>query len=147
MFNFTAQYWKRLGDNVRDLFYKHVVKSGLDYRGEKFKKYSKMYAEKKAKGEYPRQSSTSTTPNLFLTGDMMREYGVTKFNKSMVQVGWLTEAGKVTGNAVNGRRIYGTDSQPFPPKIMSFIDKDITNYVFRQTDKYMKKNVEIKIDI
>jgi hypothetical protein len=149
MIKFTAKFWGRLGDQVRDLFFEHVVQKGLDYQGREFKGYSKSYAEKKSKGEFRRQdlSKQTSRPNLYLTGDMMNDFKVTKKNKQLVQLGWLTEAEKVTGNATRGRRIYGTDSQPFPPKIMSHIGEEVTTYAFKQADKYMKSKVEIKMDI
>lgn len=147
MIKFTEKFWRTLGDQVRDLFFTHVVKDGKDYKGDDFKEYSKSYAEKKAANEFKRQASTSTKPNLYLTGDMMRDYKVTKRTKSMVQLGWLAEAEKVTGNALRGRRIYGTDSQPFPPKIMDYIEGEVREYTFKQADKYMKGTITIKMDI
>jgi hypothetical protein len=160
MIKFTSTYWKNLGDEVRDLFYKHVVKDGKDYKGDPFKAYNDYYKWRKTSGTVfkqigkrprkatgGRQSSTSGTPDLRLTGDMMSEYEVTKYNKKMVQIGWLSSTDKVQYNADNGRRIHGTNSLPFPPEIMKHIEEDISMHLFKQADKYMKSKVEIKMDI
>jgi hypothetical protein len=148
MINLTATWFRTLGDEVRDLFVAHVRKQGKDYKGDALKKYSKGYEEKKARGEFKRQSSMSTTPNLTLTGDMLDDYQVRKYNKSLVQLGWIgSEAAKVSGNAKRGRRIYGDDKHPFPPTIMKYIYKEFDKEATRQLKKFAKGTIEIKMNI
>jgi hypothetical protein len=148
MIKFTSQWFKKLGDEVRDLFLIHVRRDGKDYKGDYFKEYSKEYEERKSRGEFKRQKSRSTRPDLTLTGDMLDDYQVHKYNNSLVQLGWIgSEAAKVSSNAVRGRRIYGDDKNPFPPSIMNYIYNKFDEEAKKQVNKMAKKDVIINMEI
>lgn len=87
---------------------------GYDKNGEKFKKYSKSYAEKKGVG--------ANDVDLVLSGDMLSELSVTKHGKGFLEIGYKDssdQAGKAEGNIIGS---YG--GEPDKSKARNFLGID-----------------------
>ena len=122
--SFTASFWKRIGDEVSDRIQVHT-KEGKDVRDDDFDGYSTKYKKAKAAGKFRRQSSTSSKPDLTLTGDMLRNLQTRSANKEGVIIGWSgTDAQKVQWNADMGREIT-TTAKPVTTKTENWIDKQV----------------------
>lgn len=125
-----ASFWKKLGDEVADRIQVHT-KKGKDVNGANFEKYSDEYANAKRAGKFKRQSSTSTKPNLTLTGDMMRNLQTRSATNDGVIIGWSgTNAEKVKWNEDMGRTVT-TERKPVSKGIERFIDKQINATIDR----------------
>ena len=125
-----ASFWKKLGDEVADRIQVHT-KKGKDVNGANFEKYSDEYANAKRAGKFKRQSSTSTKPNLTLTGDMMRNLQTRSATNDGVIIGWSgTNAEKVKWNEDMGRTVT-TERKPVSKSIERFIDKQINATIDR----------------
>tara|TARA_R100001530_G_scaffold52486_3_gene38802 strand:+ start:118 stop:576 length:459 start_codon:yes stop_codon:yes gene_type:complete len=120
-----ASFWKKLGDEVADRIQVHT-KKGKDVNDANFDKYSTKYADAKRAGKFKRQSSTSTKPNLTLTGDMLRNLQTRSATNDGVIIGWSgTNAEKVEWNAKMKDRVITSDTKPVSKGIQKFIDKQI----------------------
>ena len=120
-----ASFWKKLGDEVADRIQVHT-KKGKDVNDDNFNKYSDEYKEAKRAGKFKRLSSTSTKPNLTLTGDMLRNLQTRSATNDSVIIGWSgTNAEKVEWNAKMKDRVITSDTRPVAKSIQRFIDKQI----------------------
>ena len=78
--------WIKLGEDLCEKIRKRTKKGkGLE---SDFEDYTPKYRAKKVAGKFKRQSSTSSKPDLNLTGDMMRDLQVRGANRESVQIGW-----------------------------------------------------------
>ena len=130
----NPSWWKDLGDEIADRIRVHTQKGGKNINGTAFKAYKEKYRIRKSKGKFRRQSSTSTKPDLTLTGDMMRGLQVRGATPNGVTIGWSgTNAEKVQWNADMGREIT-TNKKPLADGIWRFAEK--------QLDKKVLKNLK-----
>jgi hypothetical protein len=129
---FTAQFNKSLANKHLTIFRKRV-KSGTDYSGGEFDKYTEKYAVWKKKGKGHAQTSTRTAvPDLTLSGQMLRGLHFVSAHKQYYTIGWRGEpAEKVQWNLDNGRNI----ADGIPDKEHNFL----FNQVVKQVDKEWKK--------
>ena len=126
-----ASFWKKLGDEVAERIRVHTTVGGKDVNNKNFKGYSSGYAIAKASGRFKRQSSSSTKPNLTLTGDMMRNLQTRSVTNESVIIGWSgTNAEKVKWNEDMGRTVT-TERKPVSKGIERFIDKQINATIDR----------------
>lgn len=116
---FGPAWWKSMGEAVIQLT-KALAEKGIGAQGP-WKPYSTKrslkasqntgydtYAEAKAAGAFPRQSSTQISPpNLELTGDMWRDLKTITFEADGVTVGFVTQAERAQFNHEAGRPIFG----------------------------------------
>ena len=118
VFEFGAAWWRKLGmEIVRRT--KTLTKRGVGCEG-KFAGYTGEYAKRKADGGFKRQSSTSTSPDLQLTGDMLRDLKVKgDVNAQGVTVGWTVWGQRMLHNAEQGRAI-STEEHPLAPAIEAY---------------------------
>ena len=122
-----------------------TTKKGIDVRGSSFNKYSEKYRIRKSKGGLKRQSSTSTKPDLQLTGDMMRNLQTRGFTKNNAIIGWSgTNAQKVEWNADMGREVT-TDTVPISKKNQNFVLKMISNEIEKNIKDATKQPLIIRI--
>jgi hypothetical protein len=129
----NPMFWKKLGDEISDKIRVHTT-DGKDIDSRSFKSYSKGYAQAKSQGKFKRQSSTSSKPDLQLTGDMMRNLQVRGVTPYGVTIGWSgTNAEKVQWNADMGRTVT-SNSKPLSDKVWKFAEKELS----KQMDKNLK---------
>ena len=125
-----TSWWKDLGDEIADRIRVHT-QDGKNVKGTGFKQYSKEYRISKSKGKFRRQSSTSTKPDLTLTGDMMSGLQVRGATPNGVTIGWSgTNAEKVQWNADMGREIT-TNKKPLADGIWRFAEKRLDKKVLK----------------
>ena len=142
---FKRSFWKKIGDEVADSIRIDTTKKGIDVRGSSFNKYSEKYRIRKSKGGLKRQSSTSTKPDLQLTGDMMRNLQTRGFTKNNAIIGWSgTNAQKVEWNADMGREVT-TDTVPISKKNQNFVLKMISNEIEKNIKDATKQPLIIRI--
>ena len=142
---FKRSFWKKIGDEVADSIRIDTTKKGIDVRGSSFNKYSEKYRIRKSKGGLKRQSSTSTKPDLQLTGDMMRNLQTRGFTKNNAIIGWSgTNAQKVEWNANMGREVT-TDTVPISKKNQNFVLKMISNEIEKNIKDATKQPLIIRI--
>ena len=142
---FKRSFWKKIGDKVADSIRIDTTKKGIDVRGSSFNKYSEKYRIRKSKGGLKRQSSTSTKPDLQLTGDMMRNLQTRGFTKNNAIIGWSgTNAQKVQWNANMGREVT-TDTVPISKKNQNFVLKMISNEIEKNIKDATKQPLIIRI--
>ena len=142
---FKRSFWKKIGDKVADSIRIDTTKKGIDVRGSSFNKYSEKYRIRKSKGGLKRQSSTSTKPDLQLTGDMMRNLQTRGFTKNNAIIGWSgTNAQKVEWNADMGREVT-TDTVPISKKNQNFVLKMISNEIEKNIKDATKQPLIIRI--
>jgi len=149
----NPMFWKELGDEIADKIRVDTI-GGKDVNGRAFKPYKthppfwfskkvkgktiSIYAEdyktRKGRGGMKRQSSTSSKPDLQLTGDMMRNLQVRGVTPYGVTIGWSgTNAEKVQWNADMGRTVT-SNSKPLSDKVWKFAEKELS----KQMDKNLK---------
>ena len=132
---YTPHFWNRIANSVVRKMKEHGAKGGKDASGQTFKKYSDAYRISKGSGKLKRQTSSSTKPDLTLTGDMWRDLKqIGSATKDGATIGWAAWGDKVEWNAEMGRTIT-TDRNPVAPSIQRFIMKEID----RETEKNLKK--------
>ena len=162
---FKRSFWKKIGDKVADSIRIDTTKKGIDVNGRIFKPYKthppfwfskkvkgktiSIYAEdyktRKSRGGMKRQSSTSTKPDLQLTGDMMRNLQTRGFTKNNAIIGWSgTNAQKVEWNANMGREVT-TDTVPISKKNQNFVLKMISNKIEKNIKDATKQPLIIRI--
>ena len=134
--------------------FKKRVEGGLDYKGRRFRGYTQKYREVKARSftskdtgeryKYPRapiSSNKVTTPDLTLTGHMLRNLKRRSYNKTEFVIGFDGEnAEKVQGNRDSGRNII----DDIPNKEKDFLVKLLGKEVEKQFRTKLK-NVTITV--
>lgn len=119
--------WREAGDvAVRET--KQLTAQGKGAEGQ-FPAYSEDYRRRKSQGwigrngkpkRFKRQASYSATPDLRLTGDMMRDLATLEVTDHGVIVGWAVHGARVEHNAGNGRPI-STDEQPLARSVIDAV--------------------------
>ena len=149
--------WKKLGEDVaKRIVTRTKAGKGLDddFAGysAKYKKYKKK-GGKKTRGEskgnlrFPRQTSFSETPDLTLTGDMLRDLQVREVDNNGVSIGWEGAfAERVKHNAKNGREIT-SKKKPLANTLAKYVNKQIEKLTKQKADKYYKKKQKIKVKL
>jgi hypothetical protein len=122
-----SSWWRKLGMTlVRKI--KVLTKSGKGVDG-RFKAYTGEYAKHKADGGFKRQSSTSTKPDLQLTGDMLRDLKVKgDINANGVAIGWTVWGQRMIHNAEQGRAI-STAEKPLEAGIEAYAIREYNKRV------------------
>ncbi len=127
--------WKGVAENVKVSFQKRMK---VEYAG---KKYSSGYAKRKASGRAkPKgvsQVSRSTSPDLTLTGNMLKEITATSTGTSA----------KLEWSGANAEKINGLDKGKFPMFIgedpaSKAVDKDIETFVNKLYNKRVKAQTQ-----
>lgn len=133
---------------------KRVQKEHKNFRDEPFVNYNKKYADKKSaskaafKGQS--QASTSTNPDMTLTGKTMANLHVTNATTKHVIFGWMGLHGGIV-DSLYGRKgknyqIVGLErGDPFAKKEMDFIDKHIDRDIDKKIKAYCKTPIIIKV--
>lgn len=147
--------------DVQQVADKHVTKirkrvedRGKDFQGRQFKPYSRKYRELKArdfrkldggryKGYEELATVTSTSPpNLRLTGRMLRDLRRRSATKDKYSIGWRGEpAEKVKWNKEMGRDIISG----VPDDELDWIANQLGMEADREFRRKLKKHVRIKI--
>ena len=141
----TKQFWKKLGDETADRIRVHTTKGGKDVHNKSFEGYSTIYKARKTSGKYKRQSSTSSKPDLQLTGDMMRNLQTRGFSKDNVIIGWSgTNAQKIEWNKDMGRTVT-SKQRPVFKGIERFILKEVDLAIARNAKEATSKAISFKI--
>ena len=110
------------------------TKSGEGVDG-KFESYTAKYKARKTAGKFARQSSNSGTPDLQLTGDMLRDLQVRSATNESVKIGWSgPNAQKVKWNEDTGRAITKKEKP-----LSSELQKDATRQVKLMFGRSIKK--------
>ena len=141
---YKRSFWKKLGDEVSDKIRVNTI-GGKDVFGITFKSYSRDYSANKASGKFKRQSSTSTKPDLQLTGDMMRNLQTRGATPDGVTIGWSgTLAQRVQYNDDMGRTVTAT-SKPLSDRITKFVENQLGRITDANIKKYASKPINFKI--
>jgi len=141
----NRQWWTRLGEEIAERI-RIRTKSGKGVKGS-FKGYSDSYKKRKSANKFKRQSSQSTTPDLTLTGDMMRDLQTRGASKSGVTIGWTGSfAERVRQNEDMGRTIT-SDSQALATPIQNWVKKEFDREVGRKIKKQSGQKTVIKVGV
>ena len=161
---YKRSFWKNLGDEVSDKIRVNTI-GGKDVFGRTFKSYKthppfwfskkvkgktiSIYAEdyktRKGRGGMKRQSSTSTKPDLQLTGDMMRNLQTRGATADGGTIGWSgTLAQRVQYNDDMGRTVTAT-SKPLSDRITKFVENQLGRITDANIKKYASKPINFKI--
>jgi len=123
--------WRDIADSaVRKI--KELTGKGSGVDGA-FGAYTRAYSRRKSKGGFPHQASMSTTPDLKLTGDMMRDLKTTSVGETFAVISWPSQGEKVRWNTAQGRAVSTLDKP---------LAKSVANYIFRRIDKAIKRNIK-----
>lgn len=143
---FTKQFWKKLGDETADRIRVHTTKGGKDVNNKPFEAYSTKYRTRKASDKFKRQSSTSSKPDLQLTGNMMKNLQTRGFSRDNVVIGWSgTNAQKIQWNADNKERVVTSKKRPVSKGIERFIFKEVDLAIARNAKEATSKPINLKI--
>ena len=143
---FTKQFWKGVGDEVSDQIRVHTTKGGKDVNNKPFEAYSTKYRTRKASDKFKRQSSTSSKPDLQLTGNMMKNLQTRGFSRDNVVIGWSgTNAQKIQWNADNKERVVTSKQRPVSKGIERFIFKEVDLAIARNAKEATSKPINLKI--
>jgi len=143
---FTKQFWKKLGDETADRIRVHTTKGGKDVNNKPFEAYSTKYRTRKASDKFKRQSSTSSKPDLQLTGNMMKNLQTRGFSRDNVVIGWSgTNAQKIQWNADNKERVVTSKKRPVSKGIERFIFKEVDLAIARNAKEATRKPINLKI--
>ena len=138
--------WRWIGERMIASIREHVANK-MYFKG---KAYSAGYRESKAAGKAADkgvpQSSTSTTPDLTLTGKMLKGVEVRQASGDGVTIGWIgNDAAKVDWNADMGRAIT-TSKVPLIPPVDKELDVDVnTKYAERVKLTGGTTNINLKM--
>lgn len=123
--------WRDIADGaVRAI--KKLTDSGRGVDGA-FPAYVASYLKRKTAGKFKRQASQSATPDLKLTGDMMRDLKTVSANDTSAVIAWPAHGQKVRWNAESGRAI----STPEKP-----VADEVGKYVLFEVDSAVEKNIK-----
>ena len=137
--------WIKLGERICEKI-RQRTKAGKGVDRD-FKGYTESYKKIKKANNISRQSSTSMTPDLTLTGDMLRDLQVRKATRDMVQIGWTgTEAQKVFWNEEMGRKIT-TKAKPLAKSINKFAINELEKFLGKNIKKAYATRKQIKINV
>ena len=153
---FKREFWKALAGNYnRGLIGMIIARfvGGRNYKGEQFAPYAKGYEEAKSTGSVSglggqRQESTSSTPDMTLTGKMrkgLKRYGL---SDSGVVIGWIgPNAAKVQSlHDHNNYQILGLDGdQVFADEEETFINSEISTFYDKKLKAYTKDDLTFKL--
>ena len=141
---YKRSFWKKLGDEISDKIRVDTI-SGKYVKGNPFGPYTTDYANRKASGNFKRQSSTTRKPDLQLTGDMMRNLQTRGVTADGVTIGWSgTLAQRVQWNDDMGRTVTST-AQPLSDKIEKFAINQLGRITDANIKKYASKPINFRI--
>jgi len=142
----TPDAWRRKAERVIESIRNHVAKKQY-FRGVKYNAdYALSKADRKAAPKGVPQASTSGTPDLTLTGKMLKGLEVRQVDDKGFTIGWIGEdAAKVEYNANMGRAIT-TDSVPLIPPVEKELYADIdANFAKRVAQSKSTTNIDLKM--
>ena len=139
----TKSQWIKLGEELSERIRKRT-KEGKGATGN-FKQYTSKYKSRKVAGKFKRQSSNSGTPDLQLSGDMLRDLQVRGANRESVKIGWTGSfAERVQHNADMGREIT-TKKDPISKDLQNYATKQVRRMFGKGIDKVYNKTQTIKV--
>ena len=121
----NANFFRRLGANVRDRYREHIFGKAKDVHGKPFKSYSSKYGERKRANKFKRQASNYASSKApVLTSDLLRDFSLIRTSRGSFELGWVTHGAKVKWLAKVGRELT-TKRQPFPKKINKYMEREV----------------------
>ena len=117
----------RLLGNLAVKRLKELTRSGEGVDG-RFPAYTSPYAKRKAAGAFKRQASTSSSPDLTLTGEFLKDLQVIQVDRHSVTIGWPSQGEKVEWNA-NAERAVSTRDDPMAKVILDALDATLRNEI------------------
>ena len=133
---FDRAFWKKLGDEICDEIRVQTQVNSKDVNDQKFKAYSRGYADRKPK--IRRGSGSGSKVNLTLTGDMMRNLQTRGFSKDGV------DAQKIQHNEEMGRAVT-TKGRPLSKGSLRLIEIETNKRIKRNAEKETAKPINFKI--
>ena len=150
----TKTFWKALGEKICNMIRARVQKDHKNAGSQGFNDYSEKYAERKeqnkARAKGASQQSTSTNPDMTLTGKTMSNLQVHTVTDKNVIIGWIEIfAQRVQHLHDMKKRNYKIvnigSGDPFAKKEMDFIDKQINSDIDKKIKAYCKTPIIIKV--
>ena len=139
---FDKQFWREVGNEITDEIRVQTQKQGKDVFNNRFKSYSRGYAERKPR---IRRGSAGSKVNLTLTGDMMNGLQVRGFTPDSVTIGWSgTNAKKIQWNEDMGRAVT-TAKKPLSNDSIKIVQQEARQRIKRNADKETAKPINFKI--
>ena len=121
----NANFFRRLGANVRDRYREHIFGKAKDVHGKPFKNYSSKYAERKVANKFKRQASNYASSKApVLTSDLLRDFTLVSADRGGFKVGWASQGAKVKWLSKVGRELT-TKRQPFPDKLNKYMEREV----------------------
>ena len=131
---FDSNFFRDLGEKVKEEYRKYIFVKGKDVYGKDFKQYKEPYKSRKREGKFKRQESTKTLP--VLTGDLYRDLAVSKPSSTGFFIGWNVWGAKVISLNKQGRELT-TKDKPLPDSVVRFMDKKLEKNIYK---KHIKPN-------
>ena len=139
------KFFFKVGPQIVSCFRKQIFMKGKDINGNKFKEYSKEYAEAKSANTFKRQATefkNRVTP--VLTGDLMRDWTMRKTTSRGFTFGTMSHGGKVESLAKKGR-VITKKSKPIPDKCSKLLNREAKRYTGGKLKKKCNKKTILKI--
>jgi hypothetical protein len=141
----TPQFWRTLGNKCVRLL-KDTTAAGRDFDGQGFPAYSEGYAEAKRARKFKRQASTSTKPDLRLSGDMMRDLKLLSASKVDAVLGWPTFGDRLFWNAEAGRAVIDFDSPDDPhPRLSEAAEEALDMDTEERLNRWASEPIDITL--
>ena len=134
----NANFFRRLGANVRDRYREHIFGKAKDVHGKPFKKYSSKYAERKVANKFKRQASNYASSKApVLTSDLLRDFTLVSADRGGFKVGWASQGAKIKWLKKLGR-VLSASNQPLPQGIIQYISSEVRPYINKKLPKGKK---------
>jgi len=147
----TPQFWYALSEKVCNAIRDRVQKEHKNANGETFSNYSEWYAnlksQRKAVYRGGSQASTSTVPDMTLTGKTMADLKTFEANNNGATLGWIGLQAGIVESLHNHKnyRIVNLNGDPFAKKEMDMIMKALEDDADKKIKAYCQTPTIIKI--
>ena len=145
---FTSVFWQMVAHRVIYNIMHRVQQEHKNYLGQSFKDYSANYSERKsqnkAKPKGMSQQSTSTIPDMTLTGKTMADLQIRSKNDKGIVIGWIGIFGDVVSKLFNKKNYKIVNlgaGDPFSKKEMKIIDDAINKKIDTEIKEYCSKPI------
>jgi hypothetical protein len=134
----SKKFFKRLGIKVLKMYKEQIFDRATDVRGNKFRRYSTEYGEKKRAGQLSEQwagSKGTTAP--VVTQRFKNNLKFRGATNNQFKIGWDSMGGIVNHLAKLGRFVT-TKKDPFPKDVVIEIERQVTREMKRHKDMKSK---------
>lgn len=143
-------FWRAVGNSAVRMI-KDITASGRDFENNPFPPYSREYEEAKRKGKAgKRWSSKSGSPDLRLTGEMMKDLKTQAVTEDYADIGWSTHGDRAFYNAEAGRAVINFDPGAGPDdtlheSVLTAMYLSCNAERFKLWDQYAREDINLNV--